>query len=162
MSSVTTGLSESTFTKLYLVNSSGDPEDILTLINSSGGVSNITSGSSELVVTTNGNTKILTLNLGSYMLSSDITANFLANTSEAAKIGTGNATHLYDFKTQTLTIQSDGNSKQLSLNNGGNVQIGNDEIIDANTLGGMNFINSLLTTSSSPLTLSQNPNNYSE
>ena len=105
MSSVTTGLSEGTFTKLYLVNSSGDPEDIIDIINASGGVTDVTSGSSELVVSTSGNTKILTLNLGSYMLSSAIAANFLANTSEASKIGTGNTTHLYDFKTHVCDFK---------------------------------------------------------
>ena len=69
---VLTGISQGSFDTIYLRDASGNMVDLLTLLGSlGGGITNLTSNSSELVVTTNGTTKILilTLNLGGYVTS---------------------------------------------------------------------------------------------
>ena len=61
---ILTGISQGSFDKIYLRDASGNMVDLLTLLGSlGGGITNLTSNSSELVVTTSGTTKILTLNL---------------------------------------------------------------------------------------------------
>ena len=60
---VLTGISQGSFDKIYLRDANGNVVDLLTLLGSLGSVTDVISKSSELVVTTNGTTKILTLNL---------------------------------------------------------------------------------------------------
>ena len=61
---VLTGISQGSFDKIYLRDASGNMVDLLTLLGTlGGGITDVISQSSELVVTTNGSTKILTLNL---------------------------------------------------------------------------------------------------
>ena len=64
---VLTGISQGSFDKIYLKDASGNMVDLLTLLGTlGGGITDVISQSSELVVTTNGTTKVLTLNLGGY------------------------------------------------------------------------------------------------
>ena len=58
--------------------------DLLTLLGSLGSVTDVISNSSELVVTTNGTTKILTLNLGGYVTSAVLTNALAAYTDTTA------------------------------------------------------------------------------
>ena len=68
---VLTGISQGAFDKIYLRDASGNMVDLLTLLGTlGGGITNVISQSSELVVTTNGTTKILTLTLGGYSTTS--------------------------------------------------------------------------------------------
>ena len=77
---VLTGISRGSFDKIYIRDANGNMVDLLTLLGSiGGGLTDVISQSSELVVTTNGTTKILTLNLGGYLSSSH----------EAGKVGNG-------------------------------------------------------------------------
>jgi hypothetical protein len=66
---VLTGLSQGSFDKIYTKDASGNIVDLLTLLGSLGSATDVISNSSELVVTTNGTTKILTLNLSRYVSS---------------------------------------------------------------------------------------------
>ena len=81
---VLTGISQGSFDKIYLRDASGNMVDLLTLLGSSGSVMNVISNSSELVVTTNGTTKILTLNLGGYVTSTALTNALAAYTDTTA------------------------------------------------------------------------------
>ena len=68
---VLTGISQGSFDKIYLKDASGNMVDLLTLLGTlGGGITDVISQSSELVVATNGTTKILTLNLSGYLSSS--------------------------------------------------------------------------------------------
>ena len=90
--------------------------DLLTLLGSiGGGITDVISQSSELAVSTNGSTKILTLNLSGYLSSSH----------EAAKVGNANvAFGAFDINTRTLTLQNNsGVTAQLSVDLGGNVNL---------------------------------------
>ena len=66
---VLTGISQVSYDKFYLRDASGNMVDLLTLLGSLGTVTNVIANSSQLVVTTNGTTKILTLNLSGCMTS---------------------------------------------------------------------------------------------
>ena len=66
---VLTGISQGSFDKIYLRDASGNMVDLLTLLGSLASVTDVISQSSELIVTTNGSSKILTLNLGGYVTS---------------------------------------------------------------------------------------------
>ena len=70
---VLTGISQGSFDKIYLRDANGNMVDLLTLLGSLGSVTDVISNSSELVVTTSGSTKILTLNLGGYVTSTALT-----------------------------------------------------------------------------------------
>ena len=71
---VLTGISQGSFDKIYLRDASGNMVDLLTLLGTlGGGITDVISQSSELVVTTNGSTKILTLNLGGYTTTTALT-----------------------------------------------------------------------------------------
>ena len=95
---VLTGISQGSFDKIYLRDASGNMVDLLTLLGTlGGGITDVISQSSELVVTTNGTTKILTLNLGGYLSSSH----------EAGKVGNANvAFGAFDLNTRTVTLQN--------------------------------------------------------
>ncbi len=79
-----TGISQGSFDKIYLRDASGNMVDLLTLLGSLGSVTDVISNSSELVVTTNGTTKILTLNLGGYVTSTALTNALAAYTDTTA------------------------------------------------------------------------------
>ena len=82
---VLTGISQGSFDTIYLRDASGNLVDLLTLLGSlGGGITNLTSNSSELVVTTDGTTEILTLNLGGYMTSTALTNALAAYTDTTA------------------------------------------------------------------------------
>ena len=81
---VLTGISQGSFDKIYLRDASGNMVDLLTLLGSLGSVTDVISNSSELVVTTNGTTKILTLNLGGYVTSTALTNALAAYTDTTA------------------------------------------------------------------------------
>ena len=82
---VLTGISQGSFDKIYIRDASGNMIDLLTLLGSlGGGITDLTSNSSELVVTTNGTTKILTLNLGGYVTNTALTNALAAYTDTTA------------------------------------------------------------------------------
>ena len=82
---VLTGISQGSFDKIYIRDASGNMIDLLTLLGSlGGGITDLTSNSSELVVTTNGTTKILTLNLGGYVTNTALTNALAAYTDTMA------------------------------------------------------------------------------
>ena len=90
--------------------------DLLTLLGTlGGGITDVISQSSELVVATNGTTKILTLNLSGYLSSSH----------EASHVGAANvAFGAFDINTQTVTLQnSSGVTVGLSVDLGGNLML---------------------------------------
>ena len=113
---VLTGISQGSFDKIYLKDASGNMVDLLTLLGTlGGGITDVISQSSELVVTTNGTTKTLTLNLGGYLSSSH----------EAGKVGNANvAFGAFDINTRTVTLQnSSGVTVVLEVDNGGNLNL---------------------------------------
>ena len=69
---------------LQVRDASGNMVDLLTLLGSLGSVTDVISNSSELVVTTSGTTKILTLNLGGYVTSTALTNALAAYTDTTA------------------------------------------------------------------------------
>ena len=73
LENILTGISQGSFDKIYLRDASGNMVDLLTLLGSLGSVTDVISNSSELVVTSSGTTKILTLNLGGYVTSTALT-----------------------------------------------------------------------------------------
>ena len=79
-----TGISQGSFDKIYIRDASGNMVDLLTLLGSIGGITDVISQSSELVVTTNGATKILTLNLGRYATNAALTNALAAYTDTTA------------------------------------------------------------------------------
>ena len=81
---ILTGISQGSFDKIYLRDASGNMVDLLTLLGSLGSVTDVISNSSELVVTTNGTTKILALNLGGYVTSTALTNALAAYTDTTA------------------------------------------------------------------------------
>ena len=81
---VLTGISQGSFDKIYLRDASGNMVDLLTLLGSLDSVMDVISNSSELVVTMNGTTKILTLNLGGYVTSTALTNALAAYTDTTA------------------------------------------------------------------------------
>ena len=81
---VLTGISQGSFDKIYLRDANGNMVDLLTLLGSLGSVTDVISNSSELVVTTNGTTKILTLDLGGYVTSTALTNALAAYTDTTA------------------------------------------------------------------------------
>ena len=82
---VLTGISQGSFDKIYIRDASGNMIDLLTLLGSfGGGITDHTSNSSELVVTTQGTTKILTLNLGGYVTNTALTNALAAYTDTTA------------------------------------------------------------------------------
>ena len=120
---VLTGISQGSFDKIYLKDASGNMVDLLTLLGTlGGGITDVISQSSELVVATNGTTKILTLNLSGYLSSSH----------EASNVGAGDVTfEAVDINTRTLTLQnSSGVTALLSVDLGGNLNLnGSDGIV---------------------------------
>ena len=86
------GISQGSFDKIYIRDASGNMVDLLTLLGTlGGGITDVISQSSELVVTTSGTTKILTLNLSGYLSSSH----------EASNVGAANvAFGAFDANTQ--------------------------------------------------------------
>ena len=120
---VLTGISQGSFDKVYLRDASGNMVDLLTLLSSlGGGITDVISQSSELVVTTSGTTKILTLNLGGYLSSSH----------EAGKVGNANvAFGAFDVNTRMVTLQNGGGvTVVLEVDNGGNLnRNGSDGVI---------------------------------
>ncbi len=95
---VLTGISQGSFDKIYLRDASGNMVDLLTQLGTlGGGITDVISQSSELVVTTNGTTKILTLNLGGYLSSSH----------EAGKVGNANvAFGAFDINARAVKLSS--------------------------------------------------------
>ena len=120
---VLTGISQGSFDKIYIRDSNGSMVDLLTLLGSiGGGITDVISQSSELVVTTNGTTKILTLNLSGYLSSSH----------EASHVGAANvAFGAFDINTRTVTLQnSSGVTVGLSVDLGGNLTLnGSDGVL---------------------------------
>ena len=119
---VLTGISQGSFDKIYIRDASGNIVDLLTLLGSiGGGITDVISQSSEIVVSTNGSTKILTLNLGGYLSSSH----------EASNVGAANvAFGAFDINTRTVTLQnSSGVTAVLSVDNGGNLNKGADGVV---------------------------------
>ena len=82
---VLTGISQGSFDKIYLRDASGNMVDLLTLLGSLGSVTDVISNTSELVVTTSGTTKILTLNLGGYVTSTALASALAAYTDTTAQ-----------------------------------------------------------------------------
>lgn len=114
---VLTGISQGCFDK------SGNIVDLLTLLGTlGGGITDVISQSRELVVATNGTTKILTLNLNGYLSSSH----------EASHVGAANvAFGAFDINTRTVTLQnSSGVTVGLSVDLGGNLTLnGSDGVL---------------------------------
>jgi hypothetical protein len=81
---VLTGTSQGSFDKIYLRDASGNMVDLLTLLGSLASVTDVISQSSELIVTTNGSTKILTLTLNGYVTSTALTNALAAYTDTTA------------------------------------------------------------------------------
>ena len=94
---ILTGISQGSFDKIYLRDANGNMVDLLTLLGSLGSVTDVISNSSELVVTTSGTTKILTLNLGGYVTSTALTNALAAYTDTTA------LTIFLEAKQNTLT-----------------------------------------------------------
>ena len=137
---VLTGISQGSFDKIYLKDASGNMVDLLTLLGTlGGGITDVISQSSDLVVSTNGATKILTLNLGGYLSSSH----------EAGKVGNANvAFGAFDINTRTVTLQnSSGVTAVLSVDNGGNLNKGADGVITMPILNAWSSLRLKLTDS---------------
>jgi hypothetical protein len=82
---VLTGISRGSFDKIYIRDANGNMVDLLTLLGSiGGGITDVISQSSELVVSTNGSTKILTLNLGGHVTNTALTNALAAYTDTTA------------------------------------------------------------------------------
>lgn len=96
---VLTRISEGSFDKIYLRDASKNMVDLLTLFGIlGGGITDVILQNSELIVTTNGTSKILTLNLSGYLSSSH----------EAGKVGNANvACGAFDINTQTVALSND-------------------------------------------------------
>ena len=89
---VLTGISQGSFDKIYLQDASGNMVDLLTLLGTlGGGITDVISQSSELVVSTNGATKILTLNLGGYLSSAHEASNV-----GAANVASGHSISIHE------------------------------------------------------------------
>jgi len=84
---VLTGISQGSFDKIYLRHADGNMVDLLTLPGNLGSVTDVISSRNELVVTTNGTTKILTLNLGGYVTNTALT-NVLAACTDTTALTT--------------------------------------------------------------------------
>ena len=97
---VLTGISQGSFDKIHLRDASGNMVDLLTLLGSLGSVTDVISNSSELVVTTNGTTKILTLSLGGYVTSTALKNALAAYTDTTA------LTTFLGAKQNTLTARA--------------------------------------------------------
>ena len=105
-----------------------------------GGLTDVISQSSELVVATNGTTKILTLNLSGYLSSSH----------EASHVGAANvAFGAFDINTRTVTLQnSSGVTVGLSVDLGGNLTLnGSDGVLTVPILNAWGFLALKLTDS---------------
>lgn len=76
---------------------------------------------------------VLSIDLSAYTTTAGLTtllAGKISTTHDANKIGATDATHLFDFKSQTLTLRNGaGVQAVLSIDNGGNVSIGSDGIV---------------------------------
>ena len=110
------GISQGSFDKIILRDANGNMVDLLTLLGTlGGGITDVISQSSELVVATNGTTRILTLNLSGYLSSSH----------EASHVGAANvAFGAFDINTRTVTLQnSSGVTVGLSVDLGGNLTL---------------------------------------
>ena len=120
------GISQGSFDKIYLRDASGNMVDLLSLV---GAGSSITSATAPLNISSG----VLSIDLSSYTDTAGLTtllAGKMSTTHEANKIGTADITHLFDFKSQTLTLRnSAGVTAVLSVDNGGNVSIGSDGIV---------------------------------
>ena len=138
---VLTGISQGSFDKIYLKDASGNMVDLLTLLGTlGGGITDVISQSSELVVATNGTTRILTLNLSGYLSSSH----------EASHVGAANvAFGVFDINTRTVTLQnSSGVTVGLSVDLGGNLTLnGSDGVLTVPILNAWGFLAVKLTDS---------------
>ena len=123
----TTGLSEGDFHRLAVLHN-GSMTNIIALIGSLGGGS-VNSATKPLNISAG----VLSIDLSAYTTTAGLTtllAGKIGTTHEANKIGAADATHLFDFKSQTLTLRNGaGVQAVLSVDNGGNVRIGSDGIV---------------------------------
>ena len=100
---VLTGISQGSFDTLYVKNASGDMVNVLTLIGASAGA--VSSATAPLNISSG----ILSIDLSNYTNTAGLTTLLggkISTTHEANKIGAAEVTHLFDFKTQTLTLRN--------------------------------------------------------
>ena len=137
---VLTGISQGSFDTLYVKNASGDMVNVLTLIGASAGA--VSSATAPLNNISSG---ILSIDLSNYTNTAGLTTLLggkISTTHEANKIGAADVTHLFDFKTQTLTLRnSNGVTLQLDVDNGGNLSLGADGVITVPILNAWDYIN---------------------
>ena len=136
---VLTGISQGSFDTLYVKNASGDMVNVLTLIGASAGA--VSSATAPLNISSG----ILSIDLSNYTNTAGLTTLLggkISTTHEANKIGAADVTHLFDFKTQTLTLRnSSGVTLQLNVDNGGNLSLGADGVITVPILNAWDYIN---------------------
>ncbi len=136
---VLTGISQGSFDTLYVKNASGDTVNVLTLIGASAGA--VSSATAPLNISSG----ILSIDLSNYTNTAGLTTLLggkISTTHEANKIGAADVTHLFDFKTQTLTLRnSNGVTLQLNVDNGGNLSLGADGVITVPILNAWDYIN---------------------
>jgi hypothetical protein len=115
--SVTNGLTQGDFTTLRVLSSAGVMTDIISLIGSSGaggGLSDVTSASSQLTVATSGSTRVLTLNLSAYSTSAQMNTALASKLS--ALVGAGAAVISGTGTSRTITVDLTGYSTTAQMN----------------------------------------------
>jgi len=136
---VLTGISQGSFDTLYVKNASGDMVNVLTLIGASAGA--VSSATAPLNISSG----ILSIDLSNYTNTAGLATLLggkISTTHEANKIGAADVTHLFDFKTQRLTLRtSNGVTLQLNVDNGGNLSLGADGVISVPILNAWDYIN---------------------
>ena len=135
---ILTGISQGSFDTLYVKNTSGDMVNVLTLIGASAGA--VSSATAPLNISSG----ILNIDLSTYTKMAGLTTLLggkISPTHEANKIGAADVTHLFDFKTQTLTLRnSNGVTLQLDVDNGGNLSLGADGVMIVPILNARDYI----------------------
>lgn len=145
MTTVITGLSEGDFHRLAVLNG-GVMTDILTLINAGGGSGSGTVSSATLPLSisngilsidssTYSTTSAINKILANYALTSSL-SNYIQVTHESNKIGSADLVHgAFDIETLTLTLKNTSSvTGILSVDNGGNLNIGPDAVVTVPSL----------------------------
>ncbi len=102
LTTITNGLGQGDFTLLNVLHN-GSMQNIITLIDSLSG--NVDSANAPLSISGG----VLSIDLSSYTNTAGLTTLLggkISTTHEANKIGAADVTHLFDFKTQTLTLRN--------------------------------------------------------
>ena len=150
MNVATTGLSEGDFHRLHLLYN-GVMQDIVPLLGGGGSGSGTVSSATLPLSISNG---VLSIDLSAYSTTSAINtllanyalasslSNYIQTTHESNKIGSADLVHgAYDIETRTLTLKNaSGVTGILSVDNGGNINIGADAVLTVPALNAWEFL----------------------